>query len=141
MATNQTARNTVICRVIRWFKSRLERKKRNDLKKLMHKIMANQQDIVAQLKAAKAKQDSTLAVLVRVGEETDFLQTKIVELQAIIDQGGTIGQDLIDAAKAVADGADAVAAAADADDAKVPNKPTEPPTEPPAQPPVNPDNP
>lgn len=129
----------MICRILNWFKSRFCCvNHKQDLKKLMRKIMANQAEIVAQLKGANQKLAATTTQLVKVGTETDSLQQKIVELQAIIDAGGTIGQDLIDAANEVSASADAVSAAAKGVDDKVPDAP---PTEPPTQPPTNPDNP
>lgn len=104
----------------------------------LDQIMATQAEIVAQLKQVSSDlKDTNAAVaslqteVTKVGSETDNLIKQIADLKAIIDAGGTITQELQDAAADVAtqagtvkSGITNVATAVQTVDDKVPDAPT-----------------
>lgn len=80
-----------------WFQSRHGLVTKKDLDEWGKKIMATQAELVADLKTVVAqlqKLDGDTRVL---QQSVDAANAKIAELEAIIAQGGTIGQELIDA--------------------------------------------
>lgn len=65
-------------------------------------IMATQSELSADLRAVNAQQLKTAGEIAALQAGQDVLTAKIVELQAIIDAGGTgVTQELIDAVAAV----------------------------------------
>lgn len=65
-------------------------------------IMATQAELSADLRAVNAQQLKTAGEIAALQAGQDVLTAKIVELQAIIDAGGTgVTQELIDAVAAV----------------------------------------
>lgn len=73
-----------------------------DLEKLLHKIMATQTELAQSLRDSLALQQKTATEIQALQAGQDVLTAKIVELQALVDAGGTIGQELVDAVAAVA---------------------------------------
>lgn len=63
--------------------------------------MATQQDLVNDLKAVRTQQEKTAGEIATLQTSVTTLNQKIVDLQAIVDAGGTISQELIDAVAAV----------------------------------------
>ena len=63
--------------------------------------MATQAELAADLKAVLAKQQKTADEIKALQAGQDVLTAKIVELQALVDAGGTVSQELIDAVAAV----------------------------------------
>ena len=63
--------------------------------------MATQAELVADLKAVNAQQVKTLGEIQTLQKSSDALAAKIVELEAVIAQGGVVTQTLIDAVAAV----------------------------------------
>jgi hypothetical protein len=64
--------------------------------KLLRQIMATQADIINDLKETKARQLKTAGEIAALQVTATALNSKIVELEAIIAQGGTISQELAD---------------------------------------------
>ncbi len=81
--------------VFGWRKSQPEYCNQKRLGKLIRQIMATQTELVAQVNAAKAQ-------LEKIATETGTLQTKIAELQAIIDgMGDEANPELVEAVAAL----------------------------------------
>lgn len=88
------------------------------LKEMENKLMATQDEIVKQLNETR---EQLRKVSKEQSDRSDALLKKITDLEAIIAAGGTIGQDLVDAAAGVK-------AEAQALDDLIPDPPTEQPT-------------
>lgn len=84
-----------------WFRSHLELATKNDLKEMEKRIMASQAELTADLKAVLAQQQKTSAEIATLQSSVDAQTVKIAELEALVAQGGTITQELIDAVAAV----------------------------------------
>lgn len=64
----------------------------------LHKIMATQAELVAELKTANAQLRKIINDIAAAAQpDVDALKAKIVELEALVAAGGTIGQELTDA--------------------------------------------
>lgn len=88
--------------------------------------MATQKELAEQLKLVLAQQKKTAAEIAAVQVSVDTLKTKITDLEAVIANGDSASQELIDAVQAVKEQAQV------ADDL-IPDVPT--PTDTPAVPP------
>lgn len=65
------------------------------------KIMQTQTELANDLKAVLAQQQKTATEISAVQAGVDTLKQQVADLQAVIDSGGTISQELIDAVAAV----------------------------------------
>lgn len=63
----------------------------------LHKIMATQAELAADLKAANTQLRKLISDTAQIQPAVDALKAKIVELEALVAAGGTIGQELVDA--------------------------------------------
>lgn len=68
---------------------------------LERKLMATQKELADDLKLVLAQQQKTVTEIQGLQTEVNTLKNTIVDLQKIIDAGGTIGQELVDAVAAV----------------------------------------
>ena len=69
----------------------------NDLDQLENRFMATEAQILADVKTANARLRKLINDTAGLQPAVDALKAKIVELEAIIAAGGTIGQELVDA--------------------------------------------
>jgi hypothetical protein len=94
-----------------WFKSRRDPITNADLKKLLNSMAKTQAELTADLKEAADNIKAANVTLTKVTAESTKLLADFLALKAIIDAGGTIGQELQDAAADVLEQAKAVKAA------------------------------
>lgn len=73
----------------------------NRLAQMEEKIMATQKEIAEDLKLVLAQQVKTAGEIALLQEAQTVAIAKIVELEALIAEGGTVTQELIDAVAAV----------------------------------------
>lgn len=71
------------------------------MEEMENRIMASQTQLAADLQAVLAQQKKTSAEIASVQAATDALNARIVELEAVIANGGEASQELTDAVAAV----------------------------------------
>lgn len=84
-----------------WFKSHYKLATKEDLKEMEKRIMANQAELAADLRAVLTQQQKTSVEIATLQASVDVQTTKIAELEALLAAGGVITQELIDAVAAV----------------------------------------
>lgn len=80
-----------------WMKAHSGLATKFDLHEMEKRIMATQQDLVADLKTANAQLRKLINDTAGLQPSVDALKAKIAELEALVAAGGTIGQELVDA--------------------------------------------
>jgi len=91
-----------------WFQKHPEFATKHDLEQMEKRIMATQAELVAKLNATLEQQKKSAVEIQAVQASVDDLKKKIADLQAIIDAGGTVTPELVDAVNAVANQAQVV---------------------------------
>lgn len=81
-----------------WFKSHLKLATKEDLEKATRQIMATQAEVTAKLNVANTRLEKLITDTATYQGTVDELKKQIVELQRLIDAGGTIGPELVEAA-------------------------------------------
>lgn len=85
-----------------WFKPQPQTKcKPKDLKKLIHKLMATQEELVVQLQGIKQNLVDIGTAVEKVGSETDKNLLLIKDLQDALNNQANASQELVDAVAAV----------------------------------------
>lgn len=79
------------------FNKKDDKKKKLSIHEKLNIIMATQAELVADIKAATEQLKKVDGEVKTLQGSVDTLKTKVAELEAIIAQGGTIGQELVDA--------------------------------------------
>lgn len=100
-----------------------EQQRHQALLKLLRKIMATAEELIADINAVKDKLTAANTKLTKIGTETDGLLAKIKELEDAI-AAGNVPQSVVDAFNSVKEQAGTIETALQAQDDKVPDAPT-----------------